>query len=431
VTTFKAETFQNEYLPVGETAVSAVVTITASGSVGAAGTAGSDGAESSSAEIIIVDVSGSMNYPRTKIRAARDATALAIKAIRDGVRFGVLAGTETAKQVYPSPGRLAVASDGTRADAARAVSKLSAGGGTAMGQWLLAANELFVADGAAIRHAILLTDGQNADEEPAELDRALDASEGNFQCDCRGVGADWEVNELNEIARRLIGDVGLIREPGDMEADFRELMELAMGRHVSNVALRIWTPQGASVNFVKQVEPSIVDITDKRVAESEQVGEYPTGAWSDESRDYHVQISVPPREVDAEMLAARVSLVVDGEVESQALVRAIWTEDQRLSTRRERKVVEHELRGEYADLATEALVAREAGDFEGETAKLNRAAEIARELDDQEKLDLIGGVADIDPATGKVTPKQDADQLDVLEFATQSVKTHRARRPES
>jgi hypothetical protein len=432
VTTFSAETSQNEYLPVGATTVDAVVTITASGT-----SAASDGARdgsrdgSTAAEVIIIDVSGSMNYPRTKIRAARDATTVAIQAIRDGVHFGVLAGTDTAQQVYPSPGRLAIASPATRADAARAVGKLSAGGGTAMGQWLSAANELFVADDSAIRHAILLTDGQNADEEPDELDRAIDTCMGNFQCDCRGVGADWEVNELSAIAERLIGDVSLIRAPEDMQDDFRDLMERAMGRHISNVSLRIWTPQGAQVAYVKQVVPDVVDLTPKRLTASEQVGDYPTGAWSDEWRDYHLQIAVPARDVNEEMLAARVSLVVDDEVVSEAKVRAIWTEDERLSTRRDLKVAEHKLRIEYADVATQAREARDVGDLATETARLKRAAEIAVELDDAQKLGQVQALAEIDAATGKVTLKDNVDELDVLEFATRSVKTDRTRRPDS
>ena len=170
-----------------------------------------------------------MNYPREKIRAARTATAAAIDCIRDGVRFAVIAGTDVAHQIYPSPGRLIEASDAIRADAKRAVEKLSAGGGTAMGSWLRAANELFGTEPPGIRHALLLTDGQNADESPAELDDALRECEGNFQCDCRGVGADWKVDELREISTMLLGETALIRKPEQMAADFSEVMERAGG----------------------------------------------------------------------------------------------------------------------------------------------------------------------------------------------------------
>ena len=58
MTTFTAETYQNEYLPAGGTEVDAIVTVTCSGG-GAA--AGAD--PRSTAEVIIVDVSGSMHAP--------------------------------------------------------------------------------------------------------------------------------------------------------------------------------------------------------------------------------------------------------------------------------------------------------------------------------------------------------------------------------
>ena len=108
MTNFEAETYQNEYLPVGGSEVNAVVRVTASGS----GTSG--GGSSAAAEVILLDVSGSMNHPRSKMRAARAATAAAIDCIHDGVHFGVVAGTDTAREVYPGNGELIAASDTTR-----------------------------------------------------------------------------------------------------------------------------------------------------------------------------------------------------------------------------------------------------------------------------------------------------------------------------
>ena len=55
------------------------------------------------AEIIIVDCSGSMGAPKKMIQA-RQATAAAIEAIRDGVAFAVVAGTGEARQVWPDSG---------------------------------------------------------------------------------------------------------------------------------------------------------------------------------------------------------------------------------------------------------------------------------------------------------------------------------------
>ena len=141
------------------------------------------------------------------------------------------------------------------------------------------AHTLFDAYPGAIHHAILLTDGQDQDESPEELDAVLAKCQGAFQCDCRGVGADWEVAELREIASALLGDVGLVREPEHMTADFTEIMQRSMGRAVNDVALRLWTPQGATVGFVKQVVPHIEDLTDRRTDVNDRTGDYPTGAW--------------------------------------------------------------------------------------------------------------------------------------------------------
>ena len=196
-----------------------------------------------------------------------------------------------------------------------------------MGWWLKQANELFRDEPPGIRHALLLTDGQNADETPADLDDALRECEGNFQCDCRGVGADWKADELREISTMLLGETDVIREPEAMAADFQEVMERAMGRRVSDVSIRLWTPLGAEIAFVKQAFPEIADLTDRRVVVSEREGDYPTGAWGDEVRDYHVSITVPPSDPGDEMLAGRVKVVIDGEVVSEEKILAIWSEE--------------------------------------------------------------------------------------------------------
>ena len=49
-------------------------------------------------------------------------------------------------------------------------------------------------------------------------------------------------------------------------------------------------PQGAELLFVRQVAPAIDDLAGRRTQVSELIGEYDTGAWGDESRDYHVAV---------------------------------------------------------------------------------------------------------------------------------------------
>jgi hypothetical protein len=56
---FQIEVYQNEYLPQGASEVNAIVTVTSTGS-GAA-----SAKDTTAAEVIIVDCSGSMDHPRT------------------------------------------------------------------------------------------------------------------------------------------------------------------------------------------------------------------------------------------------------------------------------------------------------------------------------------------------------------------------------
>jgi hypothetical protein len=423
MTTFTAETFQNEYLAEGATEVNAIVTVTASGG-GARGEAGPVRA----AEIVIVDTSGSMSVPKKNIRAAKQATGAAVDCIRDGVRFAVIAGTETARQVYPPEGGLAVADGDSRAAAKAEIDRLRASGGTAIGRWLTLARHLFESEPGAIRHAILLTDGENQHESEQQLREALAACEGVFQCDCRGVGTDWRVSELREIASRLLGSVDMVADADGLVADFTRMIDAAMTKDTNDVALRLWAPKGAEVAFVRQVAPAIEDLTARGRPSGPLSADYPTGAWGDESRDYHVCIHVPPHGVGEEMAAGRVSLVVDGEVISQALIRAIWTDDHALSTRISREVAHYTGQTELMEAIQDGLSARKAGEDASATFKLGRAVQLAAESGNTTKLELLKAIVDVeDAATGTVRLKGDVADADEMMLDTRSTKTLRVK----
>lgn len=323
---FSVDVYQNEFLPEGGREVNAIVTVTSTGggTSGAALTgastspAPSPGQAPGAAVVIMVDCSGSMDYPPTKMRNAREATASAIDALRDGTAFSVVAGTHVAKDIYPGNGRLAVAGPQTRAQAREALRGLSAGGGTAIGTWLRLADRLLntpAAPGDAvpqIKHGILLTDGRNEHEAPEDLRASLDAAAGRFTCDARGVGTDWEVKEVTGIASALLGTADIVADPSHLSADFTRMMENAMGKEVADVALRLWTPVGVEIRYVKQVAPTVQALTGRRTEVGPRAGDYPTGSWGDESRDYHLCVQVPEAGIGQEMLAARVSLVLPG-----------------------------------------------------------------------------------------------------------------------
>jgi hypothetical protein len=130
VAEFKAEVFQNEFLAEGATDVHAVVSVTCT----AAGKAGQSG-QGEAAEIIIVDTSGSMDMPASKIVAARRAAKVALGEIVDGTWFAVISGHSVAQMVYPTHPGMAKMTDVTRREATHMVDALRPGGATAIGAW--------------------------------------------------------------------------------------------------------------------------------------------------------------------------------------------------------------------------------------------------------------------------------------------------------
>src|SRR6266568_8132639 len=161
-------------------------------------------------------------------------------------------------------GTLAIASATTRQAAKDSLARLRPRGGTAIGKWLRYARELFEQREDTLRHAILLTDGQNG-QLPGTLAAAIEECQGVFSCDCRGVGTDWEVSELRKISAALLGTVDIVPDPAGLAADFEAMMTASMAKEVADVALRVWTPQRARIRFVKQVAPAVEDLTARRV----------------------------------------------------------------------------------------------------------------------------------------------------------------------
>jgi hypothetical protein len=398
-----AQVFQNEYLPEGATDIHAIVTVTSQGT----GHAGDSGG---AAEAIIIDCSGSMGAPQTKIIAARQAGAAAIDEIADGTWFAVIAGVGLARPVYPASGMVR-AEGRTRNAAKEAVRQLTPQGGTAIGQWLRTAYEHFQAAPATQRHAILLTDGKNEGESARQLRTAVETVTGEFQCDCRGVGT-----------------VDLIADPADMAADFQAMMQAAMGRGVADAKLKVWAPQGAELLFVRQVAPTIEELTDRRVNVTPLITEYPTGAWGDESRDYHVAVRVAAKPIGSEQLVARVQLDVAGQVVTQGLVKAMWSDQTELTTRINPAVAHYTGQAELAEAIQEGLAAKAAGDTDTATFKLGRAAQLAAQTGNAEASQRLAKVVDIEDAgTGTVRLKRDVSKLDEMALDTSSTKTSRVR----
>ncbi|RLU94571.1 hypothetical protein CTZ27_17780 [Streptomyces griseocarneus] len=389
-----AELGQNKYLPAdaGTTPAHAILTVEASGLDGLAG-------RTASAEVIVIDCSGSMNWPSTKIAAARRAAAAAVDALRDGTRFALVEGTDEARVIYPRSARMAVAGPDSRADAAHVATGLIASGGTAIASWLDCAADLLAAQDTAIRHTLLLTDGRNEHDRPGDLERVLAACTGRFTCDARGIGEGWAATELREIADRLHGVADAVEDDSDLETEFRTMMNSAMAKALPDVRIRVDLRSGSELRFVKQVYPTEVDLTAEGVRTGERSWEFPTGAWGDEARDYHLCVTADPAgdPQGEELQLASVRLVTGerngrrGTAVPVALPRPCsllvqWTDDRALSTRVHPRVAHYDGHAELGRAVTAGCEAYERDERATAQEEWGRAVRLAHELGDKKML---------------------------------------------
>ena len=414
---FRAETFQNEFLPAGAGEVHAIMTVTAG-----EGTAIAQGGRVFG---ILCDVSGSMEGG--KMVAAKAAIAKIVDLLPPDCSFFVVTGAEQGRLICP----IARADASAKANAHAALRNVRAFGGTHISSWLQTALTQFQAGPQGIRQALLLTDGQNDPTDGVALNQVLKQCEGVFQCDCRGVGTDWRVEQLRMIAGALLGTTDIIRSPAEMEGDFQAILKTSLGKTVSDVFLRLWTPQGAHVKFCKEVSPEIVDLTARAREIKPQLREYPTGAWGKgESRDFHFCIELAPGAVGDEVLAGRASLVylaqgVENKV-AEARILAVWTEDEAKSTRIDHVVAHYTGQAELAQSIQAGLEAREHGDLDRATTLLGKAVKIANDSGNEATAKLLRRVVDVEDAEkGTVRLKQAVDKEDSMALETRSTKTAR------
>ncbi len=414
---FRAETFQNEYLPAGTGEVHAIMTVTAGEGTAAVAAPRLFG--------ILCDVSGSMEGG--KIVAAKAALGKLVELLPADSSFFIVTGADQANLICP----VARADPAAKQRAYAAIHAIRASGGTRISWWLRAALDQFRGAGGGIRQALLLTDGQNDLTDGTALDAALTQCEGVFQCDCRGVGTDWQVDQLRRIAGRLLGTTDIIPSPAQIDTDFRAILAKALSKTVSDVSLRLWTPLGARVKFCKEVSPAIVDLTGRAREIKPQMREYPTGAWAKgESRDFHFCIEVAPGAVGDEVLAGRASLVyseagVENKV-AEARVLAIWTDDEGKSTKINNVVAHYTGQAELAASIQDGLDARAHGETEKATVLLGKAVKLAHDSGNEATAKLLRRVVEVDDAEkGTVRLKGGVAKEDAMALETRSTKTAR------
>ncbi|GAA2500530.1 VWA domain-containing protein [Winogradskya humida] len=445
---FSVTAHHNEYLPAGDATVDIIVTVRADDDGSAAGPgpagmgpAGMGPAGMGLAEVILLDCSGSMGAPQTKMRAAQLATIAAIDVLPDGVAFAVVGGSHVAEMIYPAGREPAVADESTRADARKAVRRATPHGGTAIGTWLRLARELVAQRPDAIGHAVLLTDGRNESEQATELSAALEACDGAFTVDCRGIGSaegshDWDGDELLRIADALgANPVVPVEDTSTLAADFTRVLAHSMASRAGDVRLRVRHAEVARIRFVKQVHPVIADLTGRDTA-----AEFPTGAWSPgDKRDYHVALDVDPMAAGQRRRIAWFSAFSSpgdaGPDEAgidEAGITVEWTDEFPLFTAVHPTVAHYTSQQDLAEAIRRGLAALESGDREEAARKFGIAAALAHAAGTTAKLDLLARVVHIDDAAaGKVRIRGDVNPRMLPPLTAHGPQTSAWRKPEA
>jgi uncharacterized protein YegL len=258
---FRAEVFQNQFMADGASEVHAIMTVAVDGAPGPAVVTGSGKMFG-----ILCDVSGSMSGE--KMHAAKDAISKLVQILPEDIHFFLVAGSAAGQLIFPAQ----LATPDNKARAMIAIRGMAAEGGTVISTWLEQALSQFQRQTGGVKQALLLTDGQNDETDTRRLDQMIENCRGVFQCDCRGVGTDWDVPQLKKIGTKLLGTVDIIAKPAQMDADFKVILTQAMAKSVGEAHVRLWTPVGAKILFCKQVSPEIADLT--------QLGRTVKGQWA-------------------------------------------------------------------------------------------------------------------------------------------------------
>ncbi|GAA5194441.1 VWA domain-containing protein [Rugosimonospora acidiphila] len=398
----------NEYLPADDAVVNIVVSVRAE-------PGGDDRPAGRHAEVILLDCSGSMAAPQEKIYNARLAAIGAVDALPDGVAFAVVEGTDQATMVYPSETKLAVADEQTRAAAKDRIRRLRPHGGTAIGAWLRLADRLLDTDPGAIGHALLVTDGRNETEPRAVLEAAVAACADRFTVDCWAIGARdgrhaWSGDELLMVAAALgANPVVPVEDPDVLVAEFTTRLRTAMSRRIANASLTVRTAAVARVRSIKQVHPTITDLSARGIPGSDAATDYPTGAWGPgERRDFFLTLEVQPMPSGSSRRIAWIGIGAGEPDPRMSPVQVTWSHEveQEGSTH---GAVEHYTQHQTLERRlTEAREAFESGRHAEAEQLLGAAVRVAFHLNDRDLLDLLRRLCEWDdPEHGVVTLRPD------------------------
>ncbi|MGW2466453.1 vWA domain-containing protein [Streptomyces bauhiniae] len=408
-------------LPYDERRADALITVTAHAAAGPE-------PRVRSAQVLIMDRSLSMS--RHKLDEAKRAMCAAIDTLRDGTLLGIVAGNHQAEVIFPPTGGLAVVDARSREDAKLRVVGQLPEGGTAIGQWLDRARDLFatVDSPGTVRHAVLYTDGKDEHETPEQLGEILELCADRFICHARGLGDDWHHDELLRITQALHGTAEAVVTIADLTEDFTRLMREARRIVVPRLYLGLRLNSRFQLAFVRQTRPVEADLTGRQFIDGET--HVPLGSWPAESRQYQVSLRFEPESltVDELLRAARVTLHAefpDGTrracSESAAMVvRRRATPGFGIARSPDLTRVENE---RELGMAMRACAdARLRGDLDRADRELRLATGLAESLGDTARLRLLRAVATTGP-DGRPRLRRDASRGQMLRIGVDSTKT--------
>jgi Mg-chelatase subunit ChlD len=417
---FKIENYYNPHLSLGASRLDSIVSVTAEGE-------GKTQSSIKRAIIFVIDVSGSMDS-YGKIDMAKLAVRKSIDLLDENIMFSIIAFSYDARIIT----HLKPATQLNKEMAHNAVKRLRASGGTQMSSGLYAVLDMIPELKDTMIHVQFVTDGQNERSDHYRLEESLNECEGKFQCDCWGIGTDWEPEELKNISNRLLGTADAVPNPERLEETFRIALASAMSKGIGDVRLRIQSPKSVKIVTMKQVSPEIIDLSKLAKRVDDKNTDIPLGAWGNETREYQIAFELQPQGDGEEMMAGRPKVVYieNGQevvVEGDRII-AAWSSDASITSRINEQVAHYTGQAELAKSIKEGLEAKSRGDIDSATVLLGKAAKIAVETGNDEVTARLKKVVEIvDADQGTVRLKSNAGKAEDMELDMGGTMTIRKR----